>query len=124
MKTKRIVPVLLLASILVACGGNKEVEDKPETKTVETEKPAEEQKTPTANVEKDFIVEEVNDTGIILSSAAEGEENDKFMVTKEKLGLDVNVGEQVRIEWDGVIMTSDPAQFGNIIKAEKILTEQ
>ena len=46
------------------------------------------------------------------------------MVTKEKLGLDVNIGEQVRIEWDGVIMTSDPAQFGNIIKAEKILTEQ
>ena len=124
MKTKRIVPVLLLASILVACGGNKEVEDKPETKTVETEKPAEEQKTPTANVEKDFIVEEVNEDGYILSSAAEGEENDKFMVTKEKLGLDVNVGEQVRIEWDGVIMTSDPAQFGNIIKAEKILTEQ
>lgn len=124
MKTKRIVPVLLLASILVACGGNKEVEDKPETKTVETEKPAEEQKTPTANVEKDFIVEEVNEDGYILSSAAEGEENDKFMVTKEKLGLDVNVGEQVSIEWDGVIMTSDPAQFGNIIKAEKILTEQ
>ena len=124
MKTKRIVPVLLLASILVACGGNKEVEDKPETKTVETEKPAEEQKTPTANVEKDFIVEEVNEDGYILSSAAEGEENDKFMVTKEKLGLDVNIGEQVRIEWDGVIMTSDPAQFGNIIKAEKILTEQ
>ena len=124
MKIKRIVPTLLLASVLVACGGNKEVEDKPETKTVETEKPAEEQKTPTANVEKDFIVEEVNEDGYILSSAAEGEENDKFMVTKEKLGLDVNVGEQVRIEWDGVIMTSDPAQFGNIIKAEKILTEQ
>ena len=134
MKIKKIVPALLLASVLVACGGNKEAEKKTETKTVETEKPAEEQKesteeekvekTPTANVEKDFVVEEVNDDGVILSSAAEGEENDKFMVTKEKLGLDVKVGEQVRIEWDGVIMTSDPAQFGNIIKAEKILTEQ
>lgn len=42
MKTKRIVPTLLLASILVACGGNKEVEEKSETKTVETEKPTEE----------------------------------------------------------------------------------
>ena len=64
--------------------------------------------------------EEVNEDGVILSSAAEGEENDRYMVTKEELGLDeVNVGEQLKIEWDGVIKTSDPAQFGQIIKAEK-----
>lgn len=150
MKIKKIVPVVLLATTLVACGNKKEEEVKPaETETVAPAEETEEQKgaedeqrtdestneetTPEedeevieeANQVKDFVVEEVNEDGVILSSAAEGEENDRYMVTKEELGLDeVNVGEQLKIEWDGVIKTSDPAQFGKIIKAEKILTAQ
>lgn len=158
MKIKKIVPVILLATTLVACGNKKDEEVKPaETETVapaeeiEEQKGAEDEKvtdestneetTPGEDAEtvpeedeevieetnwvKDFVVEEVNEDGVILSSAAEGEENDRYMVTKEELGLDeVNVGEQLKIEWDGVIKTSDPAQFGQIIKAEKILTAQ
>lgn len=157
MKIKKIVPVVLLATTLVACGNKKEEVKPAETETVAPAEEAEEQKgaedkqgtdestneettqgedaetTPEedeevieeANQVKDFVVEEVNEDGVILSSAAEGEENDRYMVTKEELGLDeVNVGEQLKIEWDGVIKTSDPAQFGQIIKAEKILTAQ
>lgn len=158
MKIKKIVPVILLATTLVACGNKKDEEVKPaETETVapaeeiEEQKGAEDEKvtdestneetTPgedaetvpeedeevieEANQVKDFVVEEVNEDGVILSSAAEGEENVRYMVTKEELGLDeVNVGEQLKIEWDGVIKKSYPAQFGKIIKAEKILTAQ
>lgn len=156
MKIKKIVPVVLLAATLVACGKDKKAEEvKPaETETVApaeeteeqksaeekgTEKDSNEETKPEDNGEtekdekatdetsqvKDFVVEEVNEEGVILSSAAEGEENDRYMATKEELGLDeVNVGEQLKIEWDGVIKTSDPAQFGHIIKAEKILKAQ
>lgn len=114
---KKIITILLLATALTACTSNKiepptdnQTEGKQIINTRET---------------KDFVVEEIKDDSVLLSSVTEGEEDIKYMTSLKDLKLnDLKVGEQIRIEWDGVTLTSDPAQFGKIIKAEKLLQGQ
>lgn len=121
MKMKKIVPVLLLGLALVSCG-NKKDEVKPKEVTVSQDSSSHEnENVEVANDVKKFVVKEVNDEGLKLAIDDEGSEDNFFMATFKELGSnDFKVGDKLEIEWDGIIKPSDPAQFGKIIRVEKI----
>lgn len=119
---KKVIPIILLATSLVACTPkqtDKPEEAKPSEIAVEEElNDTEKDEENLDNYEaKDFIVKEVNDDGYVLEEI--DNKDSLFMSDKASIGHDdLEIGDKIKIHWNGVIMESYPAQFGKIGKVE------
>ena len=70
-------------------------------------------------ISKKYLVEEVNESGYIVSS--EDNKEEKYMLSKkEAKNMDLKVGDKIEITHDDIVLTSEPAQFGKIFDVKKV----
>lgn len=77
-------------------------------------------------ITEQFVVEKVNEDGYTIADT-KNKDNKYIISKKDANNMDLNVGDQLEITHNGVVLESNPAQFGKIFdlkKSEKEKTEK
>lgn len=74
-------------------------------------------------ITEQFVVEKVNEDGYTIADT-KNKDNKYIISKKDANNMDLNVGDQLEITHNGVVLESNPAQFGKIFDLKKYEKEK